>query len=86
MRPIYDKTFIIYPMESPTFHSITQANISRIQNVEKVVLFFYKTIHDNEKIKFLNKNTTKSFRWAAFTKLRCFKTVEHTSIVTKMIE
>lgn len=39
MRPIYDKTFIIYPMESPTFHSITQANISRIQNVEKVVLF-----------------------------------------------
>lgn len=59
MRPIYDKTFIIYPMESPTFHSITQANISRIQNVEKVVLFFYKTIHDNEKIKFLNKNTTK---------------------------
>lgn len=86
MRPIYDKTFIIYPMESPTFHSITQANISRIQNVEKVVLF-YKTIHDNEKIKFLNKNTTKkSFRWAAFTKLRCFKTVEHTSIVTKMIE
>lgn len=50
--------------------------------------FFYKTIHDNEKIKFLNKNTTKkkSFRWAAFAKLRCFKTVEHTSIVTKMIE
>lgn len=41
MRPIYDKTFIIYPMESPTFHSITQANISRIQNVEKVVLFFF---------------------------------------------
>lgn len=83
MRPIYDKTFIIYPMESPTFHSITQANISRIQNVEKVVFFFIKQFM----IKFLNKNTTKkSFRWAAFAKLRCFKTVEHTSIVTKMIE
>lgn len=55
--------------------------------MSKRLSFFYKTIHDNEKIKILNKNTTKkSFHWAAFAKLRCFKTVEHTSIVTKMIE
>lgn len=75
-------------MESPTFHSITQAKqIYHVYKMSKRLSFFYKTIHDNKKIKFLNKNTTKkSFRWAAFAKLRCFKTVEHTSIVTKMIE
>lgn len=50
-------------------------------------LSFSKTIHDDEKMNFKKKNTEeKSFRWAAFAKLRCFKTVEHTSIVTKMIE
>lgn len=49
-------------------------------------LSFSKTIHDDE-MNFKKKNTEeKSFRWAAFAKLRCFKTVEHTSIVTKMIE
>lgn len=70
--------------------NISQHNTSKYityTKCRKGCPFFYKTIHDNEKIKFLNKNTTKkSFRWAAFAKLRCFKTVEHTSIVTKMIE